>query len=114
MFPLPPLAELAAHEKQFFAGMSVHPGEEHPQIGELLPFIARHFRNERTFAVDDFIVTQNQDEALVKRVDERERDVAVMKPQINRIEAHVMEKVVHPSHVPFETETKSAQIGQLR
>ena len=41
--PFIPLAEFAAHEEKLFTGMSVHPSQKHPEIGELLPFVARHF-----------------------------------------------------------------------
>ena len=41
--PLVGLAEFAAHEHQLFSGVPVHPRQEHPEIGELLPFVARHF-----------------------------------------------------------------------
>jgi hypothetical protein len=42
--PFVALAEFAAHEEQLFAGMPVHPRQEHPKIGELLPFVAGHLR----------------------------------------------------------------------
>ncbi len=66
------------------------------------------------FAVHDFIVAQHQNEMFLERVEQRERDVAVMKPPVNRIERHVFEKVVHPTHVPFESEAEAAEIGRAR
>src|SRR5947209_7781652 len=41
VIPFPALTKFSAHEEQFFARMSVHPGEKHPKIRELLPFVAR-------------------------------------------------------------------------
>ena len=64
--PLAPLAEFAAHEQQFFARMPVHPGIEHPEIGELLPFVARHFVDERAFAVHHLVVAQDQNEMFAE------------------------------------------------
>src|SRR5580700_3571297 len=110
--PLLDLPEFAAHEEEFFSGMSIHPREEHSEIGKFLPFVARHLHEERAFAVHDFIVTEHQNKMFLKSVKQRERDVAVMKPAVNRIEAHVLQKVVHPTHVPFEAEPESAEISR--
>ena len=112
--PFAPLAEFTAHEEQFFAGMAVHPRVKHSQVGELLPFVARHLRQQRTFAVHHFIVAQHQNEMFGESVEQRERDVAVMKTAIDRIETHVFKKVVHPTHVPFEPEPESAEIRRSR
>src|SRR5207249_7472182 len=100
--PFVALAEFAAHKEQFFAGMPVHPRQKHPEIGELLPFVAGHLRKKRAFAINDFIVAEHENEIFLKSVEQRESDVAVMKAAINRVEAHVFEEVVHPTHVPFE------------
>src|ERR1700688_549247 len=43
VIPFFPLADFAPHEQQFFAGVRVHPGIKHSDIGKLLPWIARHF-----------------------------------------------------------------------
>jgi len=40
--PLVLLPELSAHEQQFLAGMRPHESEIGAQIGEALPFVARH------------------------------------------------------------------------
>jgi hypothetical protein len=37
------LANFASHEQQFLAGVRVHPGVKHAEVGEPLPGIARHF-----------------------------------------------------------------------
>src|SRR6266536_106668 len=112
--PFVPLAKLAAHEEQFFARLSVHPCVKHSEVGKLLPFITRHFCNERAFAMHYLIVTQHQNEVLLKCVEQREGDVAVVKPPEDRIETHVLEEVMHPAHVPFETEAEAAQISRTR
>src|SRR5947209_6707760 len=68
MIPFPPLAELAAHEQQLLARMSVHPGIKHPQIGELLPVITRHLANHRTLSMHYFIMAKHEDEVFVERI----------------------------------------------
>jgi len=43
VIPFFPLANFASHELQLFAGVRVHPSEKHAEVGELLPWITRHF-----------------------------------------------------------------------
>src|SRR5437660_12269892 len=104
MIPLAPLPELASHKEELFPRMPKHPGVKHPQIGELLPDVARHFGKQRAFAMDNFVVAQHQDEMLLKSVKERKGNVSLMKAAINRIELHVIEEVMHPTHVPLKAE----------
>src|SRR2546423_171372 len=110
VIPFAALPEFAAHEKQLLAGMPVHPGEEHPQIRELLPFVAGHLVKKRALAVHDLVVAEHKNEMLRERVHERERDVVVMEAAKDRVERHVMEEVVHPTHVPFEPEPEAAEV----
>ena len=62
--------------------------------------------------MNDFIVAQHQNEMLLKSVEEREGNVSLMKPPVNRIKLHVMEKVVHPAHIPFKPEPESAKVSR--
>src|SRR6266576_485197 len=112
MVPFPPLPEFATHKKKLFPWMSEHPGIKHPQIGELLPNIPRHFREQRAFPMNNFIVTQHQNEMLLKSIKERKGNVSLMKPPVNRIKLHVMEKVVHPAHIPFKAEPEPAKVSR--
>src|SRR5437764_13779359 len=111
MVPLPPLPEFAAHKEKLFPGMPEHPCIKHPQIGELLPDIPRHFGKQRAFPIDNFIVTQHQNEMLLKSVDERKRNISLMEPREDRTELHVSEEVVHPGHVPLEAEPESTNMS---
>src|SRR3981081_3064627 len=110
VIPLAALPEFATHEEQLLARMPVHPRVKHPQIRELLPFVARHLIQERALAVHDLVVAKHENEMLLERIHERERDVVVMEAPEDRIERHVMEEVVHPAHVPFEPEAEAAEI----
>src|ERR1051326_4546853 len=112
MVPFFPLTDLAAHEQEFLAWLAVHPRVKHPEIGKFLPFISRHLLDQRPFAVDDFIVTQNQNEVFLKGIDQKESDVSLVITPEYRVERHVFEKVVHPTHVPFEPESEAAEIGR--
>src|SRR6266487_6516918 len=114
MVPFAPLPEFATHKEKLFPGVPEHPRIKHPQIGELLPDVPRHFGKQRAFPIDNFIVTQHQDEMLLKSVEQREGNISLMEPPENRIELHVSEEVVHPAHVPFKAEPKSAEISWPR
>ena len=48
--PLALLRELAAHEQQLLAGVRPHPRVQRPQVGELLPAVARHLVQQRALA----------------------------------------------------------------
>ncbi len=82
MVPLGFLCELGAHEEQLFTGVREHPSVEHPEIGELLPVIPRHFFDERAFAVNDFVVTEYEHEVLVERIHDGERDFVLVVPAV--------------------------------
>ena len=58
-----------------------------------------------------FVVRQRQDEVFVERVDQAERQLVVMKFAVDRIVPHVARRVVHPAHVPFQAESKSADVS---
>ena len=64
VIPFVLLAEFGAHKQQFFARMPIHPSQKHPDIGKLLPCVAWHFGQQRTFAVDDFIMAKHENEIL--------------------------------------------------
>src|SRR5580692_8374861 len=53
---------------------------------------------------------QRQYEIFEPRVDETERQIAMMKSAVDRLLGEVVESVVHPSHVPLEAEAETAEI----
>ncbi len=46
VLPFAALAELPAHEQDLLAGMCPHVTVEQAQVGELLPFVARHLADQ--------------------------------------------------------------------
>src|SRR4029434_3355412 len=64
--------------------------------------------------MDDFIMAEHEDKVLVECVDERERDGALVIAPENGVLRHVVEEVVHPAHVPLETESQPAQVVWTR
>ena len=55
-----------------------------------------------------------QHEVLAEGVEEAEGHLVVVPAAIDRILRHVVERVVHPAHVPFEAEAEAALVGRPR
>ncbi len=62
----------------------------------------------------DLVVRQRQHEVLGERVEQAEREVAVMVFAVHGIVAQVVERVVHPPHVPLVGETEAAVVRPAR
>ncbi len=60
MRPFAHLSEFVSHEQQLLARLREHVAIEQAQVGEPLPFVARHLADQRSFAVHDFIVRKRQ------------------------------------------------------
>src|SRR3954464_2365360 len=111
MVPFPPLPKFAPHKEKLLPRMSIHPSIKHPQIGKFLPAIARHFRKQRFFSMHDLIMAQHQDELLLKRIKQGKSNVSLMESPEYWIQLHVIEKVMHPAHVPFKAKSQSPEIS---
>ncbi len=108
------LGELAAHEHQLLARVAVHEAEIGAQVGEALPAVARHTADQRALAVHDLVVAERQDEVLGESIDQSESQLVVVVATVNRLARDVVERVVHPAHVPLEAEAKSADRCRAR
>jgi phage terminase large subunit-like protein len=102
--------QLRSHEKEFLARMSIHVSEQKTEVGEFLPFVAGHLSQQRAFSVNHLIVGKGHDEVLGVFVKHGEGHLVVMKTSVDRIFAEIEQGVVHPAHVPFKTETETAQV----
>ena len=85
-------------------------GKKRAEVVEFIVVIARHFADQRAFAVHDLVVAEREDEILGIGVGhgERQRVMVALAPQ--RVEGHIFEHVVHPTHVPLEEEAETAVI----
>ena len=108
VIPLGGLAELSAHEQELLPRKRPHHSEQEAQVGKLLPAIARHLAEQRALAVHHFVVRKRQHEVFRERVDGAERQLVVMMTTMYRIALHVLQRVMHPSHVPLEVEAEPA------
>ena len=110
--PFALLRKLGAHEQKFLARMAEHEAVVGAQVGESLPGVPGHPRQERALTVDDLVVGQRQNEIFEEGVVQPEQDLAVMMAAVKRVLADIIEGVVHPPHVPFVTEAKAARVDR--
>src|SRR5215510_14018219 len=105
--PLPPLAKLSAHKEKFFAGLGIHIAQQESEVGVLLPIVPWHFAEECPLAIDNFIVRQGQDKIFVEGVEEAKSERIMVELTIERILAHVVQHIMHPAHIPFQSEPET-------
>ena len=108
IIPFLELTELISHEIEFFPGMRHHISEEGAHARELFLVSTRHLVDERALPVHDFIVRDGQNVVLGECVHHREGKFAVVVHAEIRVEAQIGEHIVHPSHIPLEIESQSA------
>ena len=72
--------------------MRPHEPVQRPQVGELLPAVARHLGEQRALPVHDLVVGERQHEVLAERVDEAERDVVLVMHAVDGIALEVLER----------------------
>ena len=92
--------------------MDPHQSKKKTQIGKLLPFVAGHLADQRSFTMHYFIVRQRQNKILGKGVPQGERQLSVVIFTRNRVLLKIFEHVVHPPHFPFHAKTQLTDIGR--
>ena len=118
LVPLIHLAEILSHKQKFLSRMPHHKAVGGPEVRKLLLLgIPRHLSCQGTFSVDHLVVGEYQDELLAVGVEHTEGQLPVVVMAEIWIALHVIQKIVHPAHVPLEVESKSAVVliaGDLR
>ena len=99
---------------QLLARLRVHVGEEQAQVGELLPLVAGHLADQRSLAVDDFVVRERQHEIFQERIQHAEGEHVVVILAMDGIVLKIFQRVVHPSHVPLHAEAEAADVNRFR
>ena len=80
-----------------------------PQILRLLfQVCARHLSDHGSLAVHHLVVGEYQNKVLAVSVQHGERQLTVIIFAEQRVAAHVVGEVVHPTHVPLEVKAQSA------
>ena len=83
------------------------------QAGKLAPPVARHAADQRALAVHDLVVAQRANEVLGKGVHDGEREQPVVAGAPRKIGLHVVQGVVHPTHVPLVVEAQAAVLRRI-
>ena len=60
----------------------------------------------------DLVVGEREDEVLGEGVDQAERQLVVVEAPVHGLAPEVVQRVVHPAHVPLEAEAEPAQVGR--
>ena len=111
--PLDKLADLVAHKVELGTGVRHLVEGQRAQAGKLAPPVARHAADERALAMYDLVVAQRADEVLGKGVHDGEREQAVVAGAPRKIGLHVVQGVVHPTHVPLVVEAQAAVLRRI-
>ncbi len=114
MTPLGQRRQLAAHEQQLLARLGELVAQQAAQVGEALPFVAGHLAQQRPLAMHHLVVRQRQHEVLGVHVQPAEGEPVVVVAPMDRVLVEIGQRVVHPAHVPLETEAQAAQVGGAR
>ncbi|COW10255.1 Uncharacterised protein [Mycobacterium tuberculosis] len=110
--PFGALAEFLTHEQQLLAGVCPLVGKQATQAGGLDVIVARHPPPQRAFAVHHLVMTERQHVIFAERIQHRERHLVVVVAAVHRISADVVERVVHPAHVPLHRKAQAANVGR--
>ena len=113
LVPLAKLRKLAPHEIQLLARVRVHVHIKRPRLRELIVVIAVHLLNNGSLAVYVLVVGKREYVLLAVVVHHRECQLVVVVHALVRRGAEVVERVVHPAHVPLVVEAETAFVHRL-
>ena len=105
-------ASSAPMKSSFLPGWPHMSTQQRAQVGEALPVVAGHLAQQRALAVHDLVVRERQHELLGVLVQAAEGELVVVEAPMDRVLAEVLERVVHPAHVPLEAEADAAEVGR--
>ncbi len=110
--PLGLLGELATHEQQLLARVRPHVPVERTQAGKLLPAVTGHLLEQGALPVHHLVMAERQDEVLRVGVHHGEGHLVMVVGTEHRCPRKVVQRVVHPAHIPFEAETQATEMGR--
>ena len=85
---------------------------EQPQVRKTLPLVPWHPPQQGTLAVHDLVMGKGQHEVLAERVDGRKGDLLVVKPPVDRVQRDVLQRIMHPAHVPLHGKAQTSQVSR--
>ena len=109
--PLPEMPQLVAHEIELFARVRIHIEIEGAQLGAFFFVGAPELVDDCLFAVDDLVVAQRQQVKLVVEIVHTENDLSVCVGTLAEGGSEVVQRIVHPAHVPLVVEADAVVAG---
>ena len=103
--PLSQLSEFLSHKQKFLTRMAEHKRIAGFQILEFFLRLSRHLIDHRAFQMHDLIMGEHENVILGERIRHGESHLVVIIFSEIRIQLHVIQEVMHPSHIPFHGET---------
>ena len=79
-----------------------------PQVCKFVVVKTRHLIDHGTFQMHYLIMRQYQNELLRERIGHGECHLVVVIASEIRVELHIIKKIMHPAHIPFQAEAKTA------
>ena len=86
----------------------------HTQIREFVFVSARHLRNHRSFLMNNLVMGKYENKFLAVCIYHTERQIVVMIFAVQRIKLHIVQEIIHPSHIPLVIKSKSASLNRMR
>ena len=112
--PFPLLGKFLAHEQQLLARMPEHERIACLQVRKLIIIKSRHLVDHGALQMDDLIVGEYQAVLLRVRVGHRKGHPVVVELTEIRIQLHVLNEVMHPSHIPLHGESQAVILRNIR
>ena len=60
----------------------------------------------------DFVMGKRKQKVLLKSIEHAEGEIAMMMFAVYRVECHILQRVMHPAHVPLHSKTQASRIGR--
>ena len=109
--PFVGLCKFIPHKQKFRTGMREHIRVKRTKIGKFLPFISRHFINQTRFSVYHLIVRKWHHIIFIIHVHRAKGQFVVVVFSVNGVFLEIFQRVVHPSHHPFHSESNAAVVN---
>ena len=111
--PLNKLCNLVAHKVKLSTRMSHLMKRQSPHARKLSPPVPWHTLNKAALAMDNLIVAQWQHKVLIELIHAGEGQKTVITWSIREISLAIVQRVIHPAHVPLKIKAKSPNLGRI-
>ena len=108
--PFHKLREFTAHKEKFLARMRICKSIKRPESGKFFFIRSIHLIDHRTFAVYNLVMRIRQDIILAVGIIHGEYNRSVIIFSEQRIQFHVVQSIMHVTHIPFVNKSQSVRI----